>query len=167
MTTISIAENFLHTYILRSCFLEDVYNLPFYVFFYSFITMNKIKFILPALLLLAFSSFWLMGAHSIADRKLRHVVAFKFKPDVTVEQQQQATRDFYALKKKIPQIIEFEGGPDLNFQQKSGKFTHCFIVTVRNEKDLATYGAHPDHKAFSQGVDPLLAEVMVVDYFSE
>lgn len=129
--------------------------------------MKRINIILLILLLLFFSSFWLLSAHSIEDKKLRHVVAFKFKPEVSLQQQQKATQDFYALKKKIPQIIEFEGGPDLYFEKKSGKFTHCFIVTVKNEKDLATYGDHPDHKAFSKGVDPLLAEVMVVDYWTE
>jgi len=129
--------------------------------------MKSINITLFVLLLLAFSSFWIVSAQSIGDRKLRHVVAFKFKPEVSLEQQKKATQDFYSLKKKIPQIIEFEGGADLHFQQKSGKFTHCFIVTVKTQKDLAIYGDHPDHKAFSQGVDPLLEEVMVVDYWAE
>jgi hypothetical protein len=129
--------------------------------------MKRNKLTLLVLLLIAFSSFWFVGAQSAQNKKLRHVVAFKFKTGVSEAQQQKATQDFYALKKKIPQIIEFEGGPDIHLLQKSGKFTHCFIVTVKSEKDLATYGEHPDHKAFSKGVDPLLAEVMVVDYWTE
>ncbi|MBW3630868.1 MAG: Dabb family protein [Gemmatimonadetes bacterium] len=40
-------------------------------------------------------------------------------------------------------------------------------MTVRDEKELAAYGAHPDHRAFSRMADPLLAEVMVVDYWKE
>jgi hypothetical protein len=80
---------------------------------------------------------------------------------------QQVTRNFQALPQKIPQILAFEGGPDVSFQQKSGKFTHCFIVTVKNQQELALYGEHPDHKAFSRLVDPMLAEVMVVDYWTE
>lgn len=129
--------------------------------------MKRIHIILLVLFSLAISSSWLVNAQAIENKKLRHVVAFKFKPEVSLAQQQKATQDFYALKKKIPQIIEFEGGPDLHFDKKNGKFTHCFIVTVKNEKDLSVYGDHPDHKAFSKGVDPLLAEVMVVDYWTE
>ena len=127
--------------------------------------MKSLLILLFTFVVFAISSLWVVKAHSSAERKLRHVVAFKFKPHVSVQQQQKATQAFYALQKKIPQIIEFEGGPDLSFHQKKGKFTHCFIVTVNNEQDLALYGAHPDHKAFSKGVDPLLAEVMVVDYW--
>ncbi len=94
-------------------------------------------------------------------------MAFKLKSGITKEQMQKATEDIHALKGKVPQILEFEGGPDLSFHKKSGKFTHCFIVTVKNEEDLAAYGAHPDHQAFSKSVDPLLQEVMVVDYWAE
>lgn len=129
--------------------------------------MKNRPILLFTLVLLAISSFWVVKAHSAQQRKLRHVVAFKFKPQVSLAQQQKATQEFYGLQKKIPQIIEFEGGPDISFDQKKGKFTHCFIVTVSNEQDLAIYGEHPDHKAFSKGVDPLLAEVMVVDYWTE
>jgi hypothetical protein len=129
--------------------------------------MKNLPILLFSLVLLAVSSFWVAKAHSKPDRKLRHVVAFKFKTQVSLEQQQKTTQAFYALQKKIPQIIEFEGGPDLYFQQKKDKFTHCFIVTVKSEQDLAIYGEHPDHKAFSKRVDPLLAEVMVVDYWTE
>jgi hypothetical protein len=107
------------------------------------------------------------SADPAGSDQLRHVVAFRFKPGVTPEQMQQVTEDFHALKQKVPQIIEFEGGPDIHLQRKAGKFTHVFIVTVRNEEDLAAYGAHPDHRAFSRSADPLLAEVMVVDYWNE
>ena len=96
---------------------------------------------------------------------LRHVVAFRFKPEVTPEQMRKATEDFLALEGKVPQIVALEGGADIRMQRKMGRFTHAFIVTVKDEADLAAYGAHPDHRAFSASVDPLLAEVVVVDYW--
>lgn len=107
------------------------------------------------------------NVHSGRSDELRHVVAFRFKPEVGPEQMQRVTDDFRALKWKVPQIIAFEGGPDIHMERKGGKFTHVFIVTVASEEDLAAYGAHPDHRAFSRSVDPLLAEVMVVDYWKE
>ena len=132
------------------------------------INMKNLKFTILASIFFGVLSFLLVSADvSKAEKKLRHVVAFKFKPEVSLEQMQKATEDFHALEKKVPQIMEFEGGPDLSFQNKTEGFTHCFIVTVKNEKDLAAYGAHPDHQAFSKSVDPLLAEVMVVDYWKE
>lgn len=129
--------------------------------------MKNIKITLLVVLLLCVGPFLLLSAGNSKAEKLRHVVAFKFKPEVTTEQMKRVTKDFHALKGKVPQIIAFEGGPDLSFQEKTGKFTHCFIVTVKDEADLAAYGAHPDHQAFSKSADPLLAEVMVVDYWAE
>jgi quinol monooxygenase YgiN len=129
--------------------------------------MSNLKFILLISLLVGITSFVLWSPSPPKAKQLRHVVAFRFKPDVTLEQMQQATRDFRALPRKVPQILAFEGGPDVSLQQKSGKFTHCFMVTVKDQQALAQYGEHPDHKAFSRSVDPLLAEVMVVDYWTE
>jgi len=129
--------------------------------------MKHLKITLLLVMLLGVCPFLLLSAGASKAQKLRHVVAFKFKPEVTQEQMKKATEDFHALKGKVPQIIDIEGGPDVAFQEKNGKFTHCFIVTVRNEEALAAYGAHPDHQAFSKSVDPLLAEVMVVDYWAE
>ena len=122
-----------------------------------------------ALLITLFSlgSCLLSKTNAPKTKKLRHVVAFKFKPEITHEQMQKTTDHFHSLKAEIPQIIEFEGGADIAFQKKNGKYTHCFVVTVSNEKDLAIYGEHPVHKAFSKSVDPLLAEVMVIDYWTE
>ena len=132
--------------------------------------MKKIKILTLIVLCAGIGSFTLMSMDFSYPKKLRHVVAFKFKPDVTEEQIRNISRDFHALEEKIPQIIEFEGGADFRFSRgglDSDRFTHCFIVTVKNEKELAAYGAHPDHQAFSSSADPLLKEVMVVDYWSD
>lgn len=129
--------------------------------------MTKLKTTILILMLAGFTSCSFSKTSSSESRKLRHVVAFKFKPEITVEQMQQVTTAFYALKADIPEIIEFEGGPDINIQKKQGKYTHSFMVTVKDEKALGIYGAHPKHKAFSRLADPMLAEVMVVDYWTE
>ena len=129
--------------------------------------MRNLKWATVFIMLLPFTSCLFPKANTTKAKKLRHIVAFKFKPEISIEQMQQTTAHFHSLKAKIPEIIEFEGGADIAFEKKKGKYTHCFIVTVKNEKDLAIYGGHPDHKAFSKAVDPLLAEVMVVDYWTE
>lgn len=101
------------------------------------------------------------------SRVLRHVVAFRFKPEVTQAQIQNVSDDVRALEQKVPHILDFEGGPHIKADRTNAKFTHVFIVTVRDEAELRAYGAHPDHRAFSRSADPLLAEVMVVDYWTE
>ena len=44
-------------------------------------------------------------------------------------------------------------------------FTHCFVLTFSNEKDLASYQLHPAHKAFQTILKPHMDKVFVVDYF--
>ncbi|QNF34005.1 Dabb family protein [Adhaeribacter swui] len=128
---------------------------------------TNLKIIITSILLFIIGSSFYLKTATPPEKKLRHVVAFKFKPGTTSEQMQKATSDFLNLKSQVPQILEIEGGPDVALAQKQGKYTHCFVVTVKNQPDLDAYGSHPKHKAFSQSVDPLLAEVMVVDYWAE
>jgi hypothetical protein len=113
---------------------------------------------------IALISMTLVGT-SFKAKKLQHVVAFSYKPEITKEQQQKVKQAFYALQNDIPQIEAFEGGEDINPGRK--KFTQCFVVSVKNEHDLNAYGSHPKHKAFSAMVDPMLAEVMVIDYWAK
>ncbi|GEO04008.1 stress responsive protein [Adhaeribacter aerolatus] len=129
--------------------------------------MKNNRFIILIILLICLGTGFYLKANTPKEKKLRHVVAFKFKPGTTTAQMQKATVDFLNLKKLVPQITELEGGPDISFEKKNGKFTHCFVVSVKSKADLDAYGAHPNHKAFSRSVDPLLAEVMVVDYWTE
>lgn len=129
--------------------------------------MKNLKTVLFLVMFLAVGSLILMSADFNQTKKLRHVVAFNFKPEVSLEQMEKISQDFHNLKETVPQIIEFEGGADLDFQKEGKKFTHCFIVTVKDEEDLAAYGAHPNHQAFSNSAQPLLEEVMVVDYWVE
>ncbi len=129
--------------------------------------MKNLNFFFLLIFLIVVTSSFYSKRNAPQDKKLRHVVAFKFKPGTTPEQMQKSTTDFLNLKSQVPQILEIEGGPDVALAQKQGKYTHCFVVTVKNQPDLDAYGSHPKHQAFSKSVDPLLAEVMVVDYWSE
>ncbi len=99
------------------------------LFLLLLVDMSNSKFILLIALLVGITSFVLLSPTAPKAKQLRHVVAFRFKPQVTLQQMQQVTRNFQALPQKIPQILAFEGGPDVSFQQKSGKFTHCFMCT--------------------------------------
>src|SRR5678815_1834771 len=91
--------------------------------------------------------------------KLRHVVAFKFKATATKEQIKQVEDAFRDLKKKIPQIAEYEWGTNNSPENKNKGCTHAFILTFKSEKDRDAYLPHPAHKEFGQLVGPLLDDV--------
>jgi len=102
-----------------------------------------------------------------AERKLRHVVLFKFKESSTEEDIAKVEAAFKALPDKIPQIRGFEWGTNNSPEGLDQGFTHCFFLTFNSEEDREIYLPHPDHKAFGAVLGPHLDKVLVVDYWTE
>jgi hypothetical protein len=95
---------------------------------------------------------------------LRHVVLFKFKPEVTKPQVQEVVDAFAALPKKIDTIAGFEWGTDVSTEMKSEGFTHCFIVSFQDAKARDEYLPHTAHKEFVTLVGPRIEKVLVFDF---
>jgi hypothetical protein len=98
---------------------------------------------------------------------LRHVVAFKFKDTATPDQIKEIENAFRALKTKIPEIASLEWGTNVSKENRDKGFTHCFIVTFKNEKDRDTYIVHPEHKKFVDLALPSIADVFVLDFVAK
>jgi hypothetical protein len=49
-------------------------------------------------------------------------------------------------------IITLEWGTNLSKEKYSKGFTHCFVLTFVDEKDLDAYVKHADHQAFAKDV---------------
>ncbi len=110
-----------------------------------------------------------------ADRKpggantgkvLRHVVLFKFKADLTKEQIKEVTDAFAELPKKIDAIDSFEWGTNNSPEMLAQGYTHCFLVTFRDEKGRETYLPHTEHKKFVDMALPRIESALVVDYWT-
>jgi len=104
----------------------------------------------------------------IATRKpvLRHVVAFKFKPDVTAGQLDEINRAFQNLKIAIPEIKDFERGRNNSPEGLNKEFTHCYLVTFATEAGRDAYLPHPAHKKFVELLGGKLDEAFVFDYWT-
>ena len=103
----------------------------------------------------------------VTPKVLRHVVLFGFKPTATPEQIEEIERAFAALPGQIEAIRDFEWGTDVSIENSSAGYTHCFFVTFGSEEDRAIYLPHPAHKAFGALIRPHLAQVLVLDYWSQ
>ncbi len=112
-----------------------------------------------------------LNADNESDEKsemlLRHVVMFKFKDSASKADIQKVVDSFIALPSKIDAIHDFEWGTDVSVENKTKGFTHCFVVTFRNEKGREVYLPHPAHGEFVKGLLPILDDVLVVDYWTE
>jgi len=100
------------------------------------------------------------------EKLLRHVVIFKFKDEVTKDEVQEVVDAFAALPRKISEIHDFEWGTDMSVENLANGFTHCFLVTFRDEAARATYLPHPAHQDFVKLVGPRVDKVLVVDYWT-
>jgi len=107
-----------------------------------------------------------LGLADASSRRLRHVVLFKFKPEVTGAQVQEVVRAFAALPERIEAIVGFEHGTDVSIENKQKGFTHAFVVTFRDEQGRASYLPHPAHQEFVKLVRPRAADVLVLDYWT-
>ena len=120
---------------------------------------------LVALLLTLLISGALMTAQA-AD-KLNHVVSFKFKSTATPEDIKKVEEAFQALKKKIPQVESLEWGTNVSKENRDKGFTHCWILTFKNEKDRDGYIQHPEHAAFVKVALPSVDDVFVIDFWAK
>ena len=131
--------------------------------------------LLPALLIVAaFAlSVFALPAPAAAQqegkegKKLFHVVSLKFKEDATKDQIKAVEDAFVGLQEKIPGIVALTWGTNVSPEKHAKGFTHCFILVFDTEKARDEYLPHPEHKKFGQVLGPVLADVLVIDFWGE
>ena len=107
-----------------------------------------------------------VGEIPTRKRVLRHVVIFKFKPEVTAAQLDEINLAFQNLKIAIPQVQDFERGINNSPEGLNQGFTHGYLVTFATEADREAYLPHPAHKKFVELLGGKLDEPFVFDYWS-
>ena len=120
---------------------------------------------MSVLVVVVCTSFQTSSLRAEEDRVLRHAVFFKFKETSTKEDVHKVVEAFAALPEKIDSIIDFEWGERSSGDAISGGFTHCFLLTFKDEAGREKYLPHPDHKAFGAMLGPHLDDVFVIDYW--
>lgn len=99
------------------------------------------------------------------ERPYRHVVMFKFREGTGEETLRRIENAFGQLAAKLPFVAGFEWGRNSSPEKLDRGYTHCFIVTFRDEAGRDAYLPHPDHQAFCRDyLDPNLEEACVVDF---
>lgn len=107
-----------------------------------------------------------VGEITPKSRVLRHVVLFKYKPDITPAQLDEINRAFQNLKNEIPQVMDFERGTNNSPEGLDKGFTHGYLITFASEEDRAAYLPHPAHKKFVELLGGKLEEPFVFDYWT-
>lgn len=100
-----------------------------------------------------------------SNQVLRHAVFFSFKEDSSAEDIQAVADAFAALPSKIDSIIDFSWGTNNSPEEHDDGFTHCFLLTFKDEAGRAIYLPHADHKAFGDVLRPHMKDVFVIDWW--
>lgn len=96
---------------------------------------------------------------------LRHAVFFSFKKTASENDIKGVIAAFAELPSKINSIIDFQWGTNNSPEGLNDGFTHCFLLTFKDEAGRAEYLPHPDHKAFGDVLRPHNDQVFVIDYW--
>ena len=109
-----------------------------------------------------------MEEKSVEEKRLRHMVIFKFNEDSSTEDVDRLNKSFIALADSISVIQDFEWGLNDSPENFHQDFTHCYLVTFASEEDRdSIYAPHPAHQAFVESLGPHLEKVFVVDYWAQ
>lgn len=101
-----------------------------------------------------------------SEQVLRHAVFFSFKEESTPEEIQSVVDAFAALPGKISEIIDFQHGTNNSPEGLDDGFTHCFLLTFKDEAGRAAYLPHPAHSGeFADTLRPHMKDVFVIDYW--
>ena len=95
---------------------------------------------------------------------IRHVVCFKFNESAKKSEIERVEKEFAALKDKIPGILSLEWGKNNSPENLNKDFTHCFIVSFKDEEARKIYLPHPEHMAFVSILKPIVEDVFVIDF---
>ena len=101
---------------------------------------------------------------STSEKPLRHIVLFRFKDSSTPEQVKKVVDAFSALPGKINTITGYEWGTNISTENLAQGFTHCFMVSFKNEAGRDFYLPHPAHQEFVKILSPHLDKVLVFDF---
>ncbi len=100
------------------------------------------------------------------ERVLRHAVFFSFKESSTAKEVQDVVDAFAKLPGEIEAIIDFQAGTNNSPEGLDDGFTHCFLLTFKDEAGRAAYLPHPAHTGdFAKTLRPHLNDVFVIDYW--
>lgn len=98
---------------------------------------------------------------------LRHLVLLKFKAEAAPAEVEATVQAFAALHESIDAVSSLEWGTDVSPEGLAKGFTHAFLLSFADAAARDAYLPHPDHQAFVERLQPLLADVLVIDYRTE
>ena len=90
------------------------------------------------------------------EKEVKHIVAFKFKPEVNTLQIEKINQEFKSLQRKIPGILSVEIGSNFSDEDVSDEYTHTYMLTFATKSDKDAFIPHSERerlRSFLQNLD--------------
>ncbi len=88
--------------------------------------------------------------------QIKHVVLMKFKPSTAPQKIRQIFTALADLRRLIPGMLDFSGGPFSSGEGLNKGFTHGFVITFADAASRDRYLPHPEHEKVKQLIFPEL-----------
>jgi hypothetical protein len=96
---------------------------------------------------------------------LKHVVFFKFKPEVNEPDIVELEKGFAALPGAIREIQEYDFGRDVIHSERSYDF--ALVSSFADLEAMERYQKHPDHLRVVEAVKRISSTILVVDFYQQ
>ncbi len=93
---------------------------------------------------------------------LRHLIFFKFKPEITDSEINAIEKGLASLPTAIPEIESFEFGRDIIHSDRS--FDFALVSAFADPAALKRYQVHPAHQEVLALVKAACSHIFAVDY---
>ena len=95
---------------------------------------------------------------------IRHVLLIRFKPGTPPQSIERIRAAFKSMQSRVDGVVDVEWGENDSPENKSKGFTHCILMTFADENARNNYLPHPQHSALKEIFDPILEDIIVLDY---
>ena len=95
---------------------------------------------------------------------IRHVLLIRFKPDTPPQSIERIRTVFKSMPSRVDGVVDVEWGENDSPENKNKGFTHCVLMTFADENARNNYLPHPQHSALKEIFDPVLEDIIVLDY---
>jgi hypothetical protein len=95
---------------------------------------------------------------------IRHVLLLEFKLGVTESDMLSVFKEFESMPSKVDGVLSVEWGLNNSPENINRGFTHCVFMTFADEQGRNNYLPHPEHELLKAELDPLLENIIVLDY---
>jgi hypothetical protein len=96
--------------------------------------------------------------------RVHHLVLLKFRPETTARTIAELFQALADLRKVIPGLEDFKGGPYASPEGLNQGFTHGFAMTFSGAAARDAYLEHPEHERVKQRFLPGVENVIAFDF---